>query len=98
MNKFNVKLGTAYYHQGFFNVGIKNSIFLSPKHRDNILIQLGNSPKIIQGYINRSANPNGTARIMCGVEYTQWIQKHFNPNDQFKVEILSPKSIRISTL
>lgn len=95
-NTFEVKLGKAYYNQGFFNV--------SQKYSDNfgadkalIEIQLGdNSKNIIQGYINRTANNNGTPRIMGGKTLSDWIQKNYKQDDNLKVDILTNVSIRLN--
>ena len=92
---FEIKLGVAYYNQGFFNV--------SQKYNDNfsvdkaiIEIQLGSNPKnIILGYINRTANINGTPRIMGGKSLSEWIQKNYKQNDSLKVEILSNVSLKL---
>jgi hypothetical protein len=94
--KFNIIIGQAYYYQGFFNVGVKNSSFFG-EHGERIRIQLGNnSNSITIGKINRTANNNGTPRIMAGGEYKNWIQKNFRLGDIFKVEIISPGIIQLS--
>ena len=95
-NTIEVKLGKAYYNQGFFNI--------SQKYSDNfgadkalIKIQLGdNSKNIIQGYINRTANNNGTPRIMGGKTLSDWIQNNYKQGDNLKVDILTNVSIRLN--
>ena len=90
---FEVILGKAYYNQGFFNIRIKhsNSIGSDGQH---ITVQLGDKPdhKLV-GYINRTANPNKTPRIMLGKEYTNWIKKHFKSKDSLRVEILTETAL-----
>ena len=93
---FQVKLGKTYYNQPFFNVSIKYSEDFGD---DNAMIQIqlgDNSKNIIQGHINRTANNNGTPRIMCNKTCTDWIQKNFKQNDILKVDILSNVSIRLN--
>ena len=91
-----IKLGIAYYNQGFFNISKLNSEKFG-SDTSVIEIQLGDNPKnIIKAYINRTANLNGTPRIMGGKLMTSWIQKNYKQNDILKVEILSPTSIKLS--
>lgn len=93
---FEVKLGKAYYTQGFFNV--------SRDYSDNfgadkalIEIQLGDKSKnVVQGYINRTANINGTPRIMGGKTLSDWIQKNFKQDDILIVDILTNVSIKLN--
>jgi len=90
-----IKLGRAYYNQGFFNVTRKNSNCLG-LDKSTIEIQLGKkNTRTIQGYINRTANTNGTPRIMGGKDLKNWIQENFRFNESMKVDIISPVSIRL---
>lgn len=92
---FEVKLGTAYYNQGFFNVPIKYSENFDADMA-LIEIQLGEkSDYLIQGYINRTANNNGTPRIMGGKMLSNWIKENFREGDSLKVKILTKRSIII---
>ena len=91
-----VKLGNAYYDKGFFNIPQKYSEDFGAD-KAIIEIQLGdNSKKIIQGYINRTANVNGSPRIMCGKDLSEWIQKNFEKDDILTVDILTQVSIRLN--
>ncbi|HEY5535455.1 MAG TPA: GIY-YIG nuclease family protein [Ignavibacteria bacterium] len=93
---FEVVLGHAYYNQGFFNVRILHSDDLGAD-KEEIAIQLGDNPKKkIKGYINRTANSNGTPRIMGGKLYTEWIKNNFRQKDNLTVDILTPVSIRLN--
>lgn len=86
---FNIKLGTAYYNQGFFNVSQQYSSYFGAD-RELIEIKLGeDSIDNIKGVINRTANNNGTPRIMGGKELTNWIQCHFKQGDILRVELLT---------
>jgi hypothetical protein len=94
-NSFEVKIGEAYYNQGFFNVRKEYSNVFGPD-KAPIGIQLGASDNnTIYGHINRTANSNNTPRIICGVAFKNWIQSNFSKGDIFNVEILSPVSIRL---
>lgn len=91
-----IKLGEAYYNQGFFNIGVKYSDKLHLQHGASIKIQLGNDPNhTIKGYINRTANNNKTPRIMGGKALNQWIQKNFIQNDLMKIHIINSTYIKI---
>ena len=93
---FIVTIGQAYYNDGFFNVRVKNSELFG-KDKSPIKIQLGNnSDKIIAGYVNRTANNNGTPRIMAGFEYTKWIKENFKQGDIFKVEMINSAFIKLT--
>lgn len=91
-----IELGQTYYNQGFFNIGTeyKDKIGVD---RENIQIQLGEDPQnTVIGYINRTANENGTARIMIGTKYTTWVQKNYNQGDNLKINIISPTYIKLN--
>jgi hypothetical protein len=93
---FEIILGIAYYNQGFFNVSkAHNEKFGIDKSL--IKIQIGENPEdTIQGYINRTANSNGTPRIMGGKVLTEWIKKHYKQGDLMKIDILSNDSIKLN--
>jgi hypothetical protein len=96
VKSFEVKLGIAYYNQGFFNVSKKYSEYFGAD-KSLIEIQLGEkSNNFIQGYINRTANNNGTPRIMGGKTLSDWIQKNYKQNEILKVDILTNVSIRLN--
>jgi len=92
---FGVRIGFAYYNQGFFNVRKQYSDLFG---EDNtfIEIQLGDTQEeTITGRIDRCANPNHTPRIMCGTAFRHWIQKNFKMDDVFAVKFLSPGKIML---
>jgi hypothetical protein len=92
---FDVVLGQAYYNQGFFNVRRKYS-HLFGTDKSIIDIYLGSGiDRMIQGYINRTANSNGTPRIMGGKTLKDWIKDNFKPNENITVEIISRVTIRL---
>jgi len=86
---FRVKIGEAYYNQGFFNVGIRDADYLGPENAE-ISLRLGKNGREISARINRRANGNETPRIMCGTDYRDWVQQTYKMGDNFSVEILSP--------
>src|SRR5690606_14693712 len=93
--RFEILLGQTYFNQGFFNVGIEYSdLFGSDNAKIDIYID-GNIDKPLTGYINRTANKNGTPRIMGGKELKNWINKSHKLNDLLKIEIISPVSIKL---
>ena len=96
VTSFEIILGIAYYNQGFFNVSkAHNEKFGIDKSL--IKIQIGENPEdTIQGYINRTANSNGTPRIMGGKVLTEWIKKHYKQGDLMKIDILSNDSIKLN--
>jgi hypothetical protein len=90
-----VKIGEAYYNQGFFNIQSKYSGLFSKNHFEPIKIQIEeNNNEIIIGEIYKSQNSNQT-RIKAGVEYTKWIQNNFKMGDIFKVEIIEKGFIKL---
>jgi hypothetical protein len=90
-----VKIGEAYYYQGFFNIQSKYSELFSENHFEPIKIQIEeNNNEIIIGKIYRSPNSNQT-RIKAGVEYKKWIQNNFKMGDIFKVEIIKKGFIKL---
>lgn len=95
LTTLNILLGQAYYNQGFFNVGREHSEMFGANNT-TIDIQLGSGgDPTIQGYINRTANKNGTPRIIGGIELRNWIKNNFKPNDTMKVDIISPIAVRL---
>ena len=95
MEAFPVILGQAYYNQGFINI----RKFYSPNigaDKSPIIIQLGNEPdNTINGYINRTANPNGTPRIMGGQKLTSWIHNNFEYGELLYVQIIDSTFIKL---
>jgi len=93
---FEISLGKAYYTQGFFNVKQAYSEKFGTD-KSVIEIQLGENPEnLIKGYINRTANSNGTPRIMGGKTLSYWIKSKFKQNEMLLVSILSPVSMKLN--
>lgn len=88
-----IHLNKTYYNKGFFNVPIdKSNLFGSD--REDIEMLLNEEVKI-NAYINRTANSNGTPRIMCGVEFRNWVQSNYEEGQYLIFEILSPNYLKI---
>lgn len=90
---FRLRLGQAYYYQGFINVPVAFSDQLG-EHGVSIDIHLGQS-QTVPARINRTANPNRTPRIMGGKVMKEWIQTHHAFGDIIEVTILSSSHIEI---
>jgi len=94
-NTLSLKLGVAYYNQGFFNIGKQYQDLLG-LDGSTIKVQLGeNTEHTITCYINRTANPIGTPRIMCGIDYTNWIQTTYQLGDTLVVDIMADDLIKL---
>ncbi len=91
---FDILLGEAYYNMGFFNVKVAHADAFG-RDGEQIEIRLGGNGTPIFGHINRTANPNGTPRIMGGIELKHWIQNNYSKDDSFSVEVLSPVCIKL---
>jgi len=92
---FKIQLGSAYFNQGFFNIGVQYDEYVG-RDQAPIIIQLGPDGPEIDGWINRKANPNGTPRIMGGKMLTDWIQSNFRLKGYVQVEVLNHNAIRLS--
>jgi hypothetical protein len=92
MKNVEITLGNAYYNQGFFNIPIQFTDAF-PKKNEQIDVYLDDIKIIAK--VNRTANMNSTPRIMCGVEYKDWVQKNFKKGDIMQVCIYNEKEIKI---
>lgn len=92
--KFRIKLGEAYYNQGFFNLTRKYDKYIG---EDGCIIEIcfSDTDEILRAKINRTANLNGTARIMGGKRLKNWIRSRYVEGDVIEVEIISKHSIRL---
>lgn len=94
---FEVKLGKAYWRQGFFNVGVAFERYFG-KHNSRVAIMLGGSKDQVVAHINRTANSNQTPRIMGGAVVKEWFHRNASPGASIKVEVLTSDRIRLSAL
>ena len=90
-------LQETYWNRGFFNVPIQYARhFGGDLEKINMLVP--HHPLPIVGYISRTANSNGTPRIMGGRELLKWFRRESRPMGKINVEILSPTSIVLTPL
>ncbi len=94
MPVFKLTLEKTYYRQGFFNITVDFDRFVRPTEGPVELV-LGKSGSRIEGKINRSANLNGTARIMGGSNLRDWFQANHTLGDVVDVDLSSMHSITI---
>ncbi len=96
MITIDIVLHPTYYEKGLFNIVKDYSDLFAP---NNVPIEInlqGKESYRIYGYINRTANKNGTPRIMGGKSLSDWIQNNFKQGEIMKVGVLTPVSIRLS--
>ena len=74
VSTFEVTVGQTYYRQGFFNVP-KVHAHLFPRDGGEIEIGLSQREAPVRAGVNRTANQNGTPRIMGGPGLRDWFQK-----------------------
>jgi hypothetical protein len=53
-------------------------------------VELGDKNNVIVGKINRTANNNGTPRIVMGTQYKEWVQQAFKQWEFMNVKIINP--------
>lgn len=91
---FEVKLGKAYWDQGFFNVRVKDDELFGNDNKP-LNIFLGDEPRAIVGYVNRRANPNGTPRIMAPVAMKEWMRRSAKLGGTILVDVFVDGDIRV---
>jgi hypothetical protein len=92
--EFQFILQSTYFRTGFFNVSVSSQQYIG-SDGETIELFLGNALKPVLGTINRTANQNGTPRIMGGTAVREWFQRHSKAMDLIDVQVLSPTSIRL---
>ncbi len=94
MALFKLTLEKTYFRQGFFNVTVEFDRFIRSTEGPVELI-VGTSGLKISGKVNRSANRNGTARVMGGAKLRDWFQANHSPGEVIDIDLRSFDSIRI---
>jgi hypothetical protein len=90
---FQIRLGTAYYNQGLINPGIEASQFLG-EDGDPVIVYLGTEFDQVDSGINRSANLNGSVRIIGNNRrIAEWFQHHFKLGDAVEAVVLDPQHV-----
>ena len=87
-------LQATYFNQGFFNVPVDFQRYFG-SDLEKMDIYCGPEKLHVAGYINRTANSNGTPRIMGGAQLKRWMQKSSSVMGVIDVAILSPTSISL---
>lgn len=78
--RFRIKLGKTYYQTGFINPGKLASDALG-QHGQPIIVTLGSDVKM-QSKINRTANSNGSVRLVGdNGKIAAWLQRNFKQGD-----------------
>jgi hypothetical protein len=83
---FALTLHPTYFDQGFFNVKVSHDRFVR-KTEGPLRIRLGRNGVEIEARLDRHTNPNGTARILGGVQLRYWFHSNFNPMDTVAVDL-----------
>jgi len=91
---FKLRLEPTYYNHGFFNVRVGFDGYVRPT-TGPVTLLLGNTDRQISGYVDRTANRNGTARIFGRFALKDWFQTHFALYDIVDVDFLSFDVIRL---
>lgn len=90
---FQIKLGAAYYQQGIINPGTDASQYLGA-HGNPVIIYLGSDSDQVDSTINRTANSNGSVRIIGNNRFiAEWFQENFEPGDIVEAKIQDPQHI-----
>ena len=92
---FEVTLHTTYYHQGFFNVRVPYQELFGGDGEPIEIFVPGN-PIPLSGMINRTANTNGTPRIMGGRLLRDWFYEAMKEKEVLRVDVSTPNSINLS--
>jgi hypothetical protein len=95
LTSFGIKLGDAYYNQGFMNPGIKASDYLGKQGESVSLILPDN--RVLSSKIDRNANGNGSVRIYFGKDLSIWYQKKFKLGNQIIALIKAGNKIIIES-
>lgn len=94
---FAIKLGQTYYQQGFINPGVEASKHIG-KHGEPIIVYLGGRSDSVNSFINRTANLNGSARLVGNNRrIAEWFQRNFRPGDIVKGAVLDANHILLRT-
>lgn len=91
---FEVVLQQTYLERGFFNVPVAQTHQFGTDGEE-IEILTGPAGSTFTGLINRTANKNGSPRIIGGTKLRAYFQAEHKLTDKVTVEVTSPISIRV---
>ena len=87
---FPLTLWKTYYHQGFFNIPRQFDHCVGDEGPVTLMLR-GNGR--VAGYVNRSANLNGTARVMGRAVLRDWFQSTYTEGDTVPVRFETPRRL-----
>ena len=90
---FKVKLGSAYYKQGFFNVSVSYQQYFA---NDGDSLEIICDGKHFDGYINRRCNNTYAPRVFGSTVLRDWFQKNFKQGDDVLVKVDCKERIYLS--
>ena len=94
-NSFIITLGKTYYQKGFINPGLAASQLLGA-HGEPVTVILGNSGKNILSRIDRTANANGSVRVIGkNSDIADWFQQNFHQGSTVTGVIEDQNTIRM---
>ena len=85
-------LWNTYYNSGFFNIRVAFDKYVR-SDEGSLTLTLGKSRRKIRAFVNRSANQNGTARIMGGAALKDWFQENHRQGEKVLMTFASLKEI-----
>jgi ribonuclease VapC len=89
-----IVLQKTYYQQGFLNIPVEHDKLFG-SHHDKIDIFLEEDANSFDGVINRTAQRNGTARVLGHSQLRDYFRSRFRPGDSVFVVVESPQKIRL---
>jgi hypothetical protein len=92
MATFPLKLQQTYLDRGYFNVTLEYDRYVR-NSSGPVRLRLSRDGPEIEAKVNRSANKNGTARILGGVALRDWFQKNCELMDTVDVDLSSQEVI-----
>ncbi|MFN2546088.1 MAG: hypothetical protein ABR567_01515 [Myxococcales bacterium] len=96
MPTFPLTLHKTYLEQGFFNVTVDFDKYVRQSEGPVALVLLFDGrEQRVDAKVNRSANQNGTARIMGGTRLRDWFLDHFDVGAKIAVDLSSQREIRL---
>src|SRR5690606_15081324 len=93
---FTLVLQPTYHRTGFFNVGVSSQALLGADG-ETIELYTDESEQPLLGKINRTANQNGSPRVLGGTGLRDWFQSAADVMDIVHVDVLSSTAVRLRT-
>lgn len=92
---FPLVLHATYYNRGFFNVTVEFDRFVR-RTEGAVPILLGTERLRIEGRVDRTANRNGTARVIGGGALRDWFRNRCREGQTVYVNLASPAGMSIT--